>query len=157
MVVCDSVDKGCPLLSPSDSTPLAKASIFYSCSLHDEKFSPAEPTSAAFPALQEMVQQEHAISGMKTPGDAGLTAVISVGSSSVTSYVLNILKKVDQVGAIIAEVSWVPNLAEAIKKHMTFLGPSIRKACLGHFKCCAKGTIDPRLFELCTDSSSDCD
>lgn len=89
------------MVSPS----VSKAVVFYSCSLHDEEFIPAELTSAAFSTVQEMVQQERSIPEMQTPGDAGLTAVVSVGSSSVTSDVLSILKKIDQVGTEIAEVS----------------------------------------------------
>lgn len=108
------VNKGCPLVSPSDSTPLPKAAIFYSCSLHDEGFIPTELTPSAFPAVQEMVQQEHAIPEMTTPGDAGLTAVVAVASSNVTSHVINILKMIDQVGTVISEVSLVLYFAEAI-------------------------------------------
>ena len=93
------------MLSPSNTTRLANAAVFYSCSLHDEGFNPAELTSAAFSTVQEMVEKECAIPELKTPGDAGLTAIISVGSSSMTSYILNILTKIDQVGAVIAEVS----------------------------------------------------
>ena len=110
-----SVDKGCPLLSPSNSTPLAKATIFYSCSLHDEGFIQAGP-SATFSAVQEMVQQEHAISDMSTPGDAGLTTVVSVASSGSTSDIINILKKIDQVGTVIAEASRAPYLWKRVNE-----------------------------------------
>ena len=93
------------MLSPSDSTPLAGTVVFYSCSLHDDQFIPAELTSAAFSTVQGMVQQERAISEMTTPGDAGLTAVVSVASSSATSQIINILKTIDRVGTVISEVS----------------------------------------------------
>ena len=101
----DSGNESCPLHLPSNPTPLAKAAVFYSCSLHDDESIPAEPTSAALPTLQEMVQQERAIPEMTTPGDAGLTAIVAVGSLSVTSQIINVLNKIDRVGTVISEVS----------------------------------------------------
>lgn len=59
IVLFDSVNKSCPLLSPSDSTPMAEGAVFYSCSLHDEGLIPGELMSADFSAGQEMVEQEH--------------------------------------------------------------------------------------------------
>ena len=63
-----SVDRECPLLSPSNTTRLANAAVFYSCSLHDEAFIPAELKSTDFSTVQEMVEKERAIPEMKTPG-----------------------------------------------------------------------------------------
>jgi hypothetical protein len=97
-----SVDKPCLLLSPTDHTPLGKATIFYSCTLHHDGRPAVELTS---PALQNLIQGEDAIPEMTTPGDAGLATAVSFASSDVTQNIINILRKIDQVGKVITEVS----------------------------------------------------
>jgi hypothetical protein len=96
------VDRPCSLLSPKDHAPLRKATILFSCSLFHDGRPAVELTTSA---LQSLVQGEHAILEMTTPGDAGLSTAVSFASSDVSQFIINILGKIDQVGQAITDVS----------------------------------------------------
>ena len=76
----------------------------------------------------------------------GWTRTLQGGSSSVTSCVFNVLKKIDEVGTLVAEVNSVRYFVKP--SWWVFLGSSICEACLDRFKCCTKGTLVFQLFEL---------